>query len=85
MKKDRQVCLLVECLSRQSSLVINIVGTDDISRLPRLATGLTDDGRGGGGGNKEVYPTPRCPVYTPQSVVLPFPATLHVASTSIHY
>jgi len=26
---------LYECLSRQSSLVINIVGTDDISRLPR--------------------------------------------------
>ncbi len=25
-----------ECLSRQPSLVINIVGTDDISRLPRL-------------------------------------------------
>jgi hypothetical protein len=31
-----------ECLSRQSSLVINIVGTDDISRLPRLVTGLTE-------------------------------------------
>jgi hypothetical protein len=29
-----------ECLSRQSSLVINIVGTDDISRLTRLATGF---------------------------------------------
>ncbi len=29
----------IECLNRQSSLVINIVGTDDISRLPRLASG----------------------------------------------
>jgi hypothetical protein len=25
-----------ECLSRQPNLVINIVGTNDISRLPRL-------------------------------------------------
>jgi hypothetical protein len=46
-----------ECLSRQSSLVINIVGTDDISRLPRLATGLTDDGWGGRG-DEEVNPPP---------------------------
>ncbi len=61
-----------ECLSRQSSLVINIVGTDDISRLPRLATGLTDDGWGGGGVDEEVNlnPPPRCPVYTPQYVVM---------------
>jgi hypothetical protein len=36
------------CLSRQPSLVINIMGTDDISRLPRLVTGLTDLGWGGG-------------------------------------
>jgi hypothetical protein len=40
--------LFPECLSRQSSLVINIVGTDDIGWLPSLATGLTDDGLGGG-------------------------------------
>jgi hypothetical protein len=30
------------CLSRQPSLVINIVGTDDSSRLPHLVTGSTD-------------------------------------------
>ncbi len=34
--------MILECLSRQSSLVINIVGTDDISQLPRLGTGLTE-------------------------------------------
>jgi hypothetical protein len=45
-----------ECLSRQSSLVINIVGTDGISRLPHLVTGLTEVGRGGGGG--QVNPPP---------------------------
>ncbi len=45
-----------ECLSRQSSLVINIVGTDDISRLPRLATGLTDDVWGGGVTRRSTLP-----------------------------
>jgi hypothetical protein len=44
-----------ECLSRQSSLVINIVGANGISRLPRLVTGLTEVGRGGGG---QVNPPP---------------------------
>ncbi len=44
-----------ECLSRQSSLVINIVGTNSISRLPRLVAGLTEVGRGGGG---QVTPPP---------------------------
>jgi hypothetical protein len=34
----------------QSSLVINIVGTDDISQLPRLGTCLTEVGWGGGRG-----------------------------------
>jgi hypothetical protein len=51
----------------KSSLVINIVGTDDISLLPRLDTGLTEVGCGGGGHVNT--PLPRCPVYTPQSVV----------------
>ncbi len=64
-----------ECLSRQSILVVNIVGTDDISRLPHLATGLTDDGRGGGVTGRSQPPPPCCPVYTPQSVVLQFPPT----------
>jgi hypothetical protein len=35
-------------LSKQSSLVINTVDTNDISRLPHLVTGLTEDGGGGG-------------------------------------
>ncbi len=29
----------IECLNRQHSLVINIVGTDDISLLPRRMVG----------------------------------------------
>jgi hypothetical protein len=63
-----------ECLSRQSGLVINIVGTDDISLLPRLVTGLTEVGQGGGGRSANP-PPPCCPVYTPQSVVSRFPPT----------
>jgi hypothetical protein len=48
---------LRECLSRQSSLVINIVGTDDISRLPRLVTGLTlTEVWGGGLGRSSTTP-----------------------------
>jgi hypothetical protein len=62
-----------ECLSKQSSLVINIVGTDDISRLPRLVMGLTEVG-GGGGPVSQPHPL-CCPVYTPQSVVSRFPPT----------
>jgi hypothetical protein len=67
-----------ECLSRQSSLVINIVGTENISRLLRLVRGLTGVWRGAGGGvgrAGQPSPTPHCPVYTPQSFVWRLPPT----------
>jgi hypothetical protein len=60
MVRKAKNCTANECLSRQSSLVINIVGTDEISQLPRLGMGLIEVGWGGG---EVKTPPPRCPVY----------------------
>ncbi len=54
IKLDYYFGPFVECLSRQPSLVINIVGTDDISRLPRLVTGFTNVGWMGVGGGGQI-------------------------------
>ncbi len=53
-----------ECFRRQSSVVINIVDADNMSRLPRLVRGFNRCWVGGVG-----QPSPpHCPVYTPQFV-----------------
>ncbi len=51
-----RVTNLDECLSRQPSLVINIVGTDDISRLPLLVR--VWQMLGGGEGGRSTLPPP---------------------------
>ncbi len=69
LSRARILFISTECLSRQSSLVINIVGTDDISRLPRFSDGFDRSMGGGGGLGRSSTTPPCCPVYTPQSVV----------------
>jgi hypothetical protein len=58
VKRRGSFVISIECLSRLSSLVINIVGTDDISQLPRLGTGLTEVGWGGEGADQHPPPPP---------------------------